>query len=173
MIENAVKEIRSIVNGFNGLVPDSQIQSIFVQLGIIEAYHRGSRQSHVKRIPFPKTFSIKTTDDNIKMHEVTPNCDIFCCEDTYDIVVQSVIEMQSRRENFNRFSLLDETRKEESRVTMPALLVCFHYWLSVDTPLLKKQDDGLFSIDVDDFELAANAAWDDLNGTELVVGKPS
>ncbi len=181
MIEDAVQSINNTVEGFKGLVPDQDIQGIFIQLGIIRAYFSGQKDSKKKRTSFPKTFSIKTTDDRISMHEVTPDTkdsigiDIFCCEDTYDVVVQSVIDLQSDRQNFNRFTLLEKAKETAPRTTMPALLVCFHYWLSIEEPLLRKQPDGLFCInrevcEVEDFELTANEAWNNLEGDPLTVG---
>ena len=174
MLKDAVRKIDRIVRSFEGSVPESEITEVLKQLGIIADCLR--RTKSPKRVAFPKTFSIENTDDYISMQEETPSTKIFCRDNTYDTVIKAVISIQSRREDFDRFSLLAEAQKTAPRVTMPAVLVCFHYWLSTDIPLLKKQANNLFRInsdvcDVDGFETKANESWDDLDGNDLIVGE--
>jgi len=172
MIKESVNKIKMLVNGFNGLVPAVDIQSVLVELGVIEGYFRRADETKVKRIHFPKKFSIKFSDAFVSLEEWTPSQTTFCTDSQYDSVAKNVAAMQSRGENFNRFTLLDEIHKTDSRVTMPAVLVCLHYWLSMNDPLILKKGD-LFAIDCisDEFVDFAGGAWDDVRETPLKVEK--
>ena len=170
MIQTSVDKIAKLVEGFVGLAPTEDIQAILLELGAIKGYFAGLKTKQVERIHFPKTFSVNKERDFVKLQEKTPSHEIYCTNIQYDTIAETVAEMQSRRENFNRFTLLKEVQKVDSRVTMPAVLVCLHYWLSIDEPLLVKDMD-LFKIDCDpeDFKVESAEAWNDVDFEPLIV----
>ena len=172
MVKDSVNKIKRLVNGFSGLAPIEDIQSILVEFRVIEGYFNCSRETKKQRVHFPKHFSIKTDRDYIRLQEVTPSETCYCSDVQYDIVASAILYMQERRENFNRFTLPAEIQKSHTEVTTPAVLACLHYWLSMPNPLLAKEKD-LFKIkgDIDEFVNDTCVAWDDLADNDLYVPK--
>ena len=172
MIKDSVEKIRKLVNGFDGLVPTIDIQSILMELGVIQGYFQHVGETKVQRIHFPKLFSVKLSKDYVSLEEQTPSQTTFCTESQYELISDAVVSMQARGENFDRWTLQEEVNKTDSRVTIPAILVCLHYWLSMSDPLLVKKE-ALFAIDCDPDEFVeyANGAWDEVNETPLRIGR--
>jgi len=172
MVKDSVEKIKTIVKSFNGLVPAIDMQTILIELGIIEGYFKYPSENKIKRIHFPKTFSVKSSNDFVSLEEETPSQTTFCTDIQYDLVSSAVAAMQARGENFNRWTLQTEVHKNDSRVTIPAILVCLHYWLSMEDPLLLKKGE-LFTIDchADEFVEYANGAWDNVYETPLNLKK--
>ena len=172
MIKDVLKEIKEVgetVRGFKGFIPDTDIQNILIKLGIINGFVLGKQKV---RIAFPKTFSIQHNKDYVNMQEETPTDKIFCSEDMYDVVVDAVIEMQTEREDFNRYTLFDAAKEIEPRVQIPALLVPFHYWISMENPLIEKQENDLYRVtcEVSEFREKANEAWDAVSDGSITIG---
>jgi hypothetical protein len=173
MVKASLDKIERIVKEFIGRVPTDKIQSVIVELGTIRGYLNCLADNKDKRIQFPKKFSIETKRDFIKLQEVTPSTTTYCSDFQYDMIVKAVIALQSRRENFNRWTLQTEAQKVDPRVTVPAVLACMHYWISMPDALLSKS--GLMfkiSCEVDDFENLSNIAWDDLVEDKLHIEAP-
>jgi len=165
-VKESVRKIKKLVNSFNGIVPAVDLQNVLAELRTIEGYFQ------VKRIHFPKRFSVKFSEAFVSLEEQTPSQTTFCTDSQYDSVAKNVAAMQTRGENFNRFTLLEEIHKTDPRVTMPAVLVCLHYWLSMSDPLLLKKE-ALFTIDsyANEFQSYAAEAWDDVRETPLKVAR--
>jgi len=172
MVKDSVEKVKRLVNGLSNLIPNEDMQRILVELGVIEGYFTRLNETKEKRVHFPKHFSIETDRDYIKLQEVTPSLTCYCSDSQYDTVVDAVINMQKRGEDFNRFSLLKETNTLDTEVTTPAILACLHYWLSMNDPLLSKEGD-MFKISgtIDDFKDDAYVAWNRLDKKDLFVPK--
>jgi len=126
---------------------------------------------------FPKTFSIKKGNFDIMEEKIegVDNPPIFCTRIMHDIVVQSAINLQSDDKDFNRFTLLDAAQELNKRITTPAILVCVHYWMSMESPLLYKKDGSdLFALSYgpENFQDDAKRAWEILAECELRLEAP-
>jgi len=163
-VKESIAKIKRVVTDFAGLVSPDEIQSVLVELGVVDQFFTK------ERVHFPKHFSIKTDRDYIRLQEVTPTDTIYCSDVQYDMIVNAVIDMQLRGENFNRFTLPAKIQKHHPEVTSPAVLACSHFWFSLPNPILGKAGD-MFKIrgDIDEFKNDANVAWNELSEKELHV----
>ena len=163
-VKDSISRAKRTVAGFAGLVSPDEIQSVMVELGLIDQFFTK------KRVHFPKHFSIITDEDFVRLQEKTPSDTIYCSDTQYDLVVDSIIDMQRRGENFDRFSLPAEVQKLNPEVTSPAVLACLHLWLSLPKPLLGKDGD-MFKVkgDIDEFVNDSYIAWNELQDNDLHV----
>ena len=172
---DSVDKIEKVVKGFVGIVPAEDIQHILVELGTIRGYFQRAHEIKAKpnRVHFPKVFSIEQNSDYIKLQEVTPSDTIFCSDTQYDVIVDAVFDMQSRRENFDRWTLQTEANKIDPRITVPAILTCLHLWFSIPAPLLVKEEKILkLRCNVHDFKNQAAEVWNSLIGNDLRIVAP-
>ncbi|MBT6051166.1 MAG: hypothetical protein HOG49_30570 [Candidatus Scalindua sp.] len=163
-VKASINKIRLIVKGIVNPVNPDDIRSVLVELGIVDKFFT------TERIHFPKHFSIIVDGDFIRLQEVTPTNTTYCSDTQYDYIVDAVLDMQERGENFNRFTLPAEVQKNHPEVTSPAVLACLHFWLSLSNPILGKEGD-MFKIkgDIDDFDNDSCVAWNELSENELHV----
>ncbi|MBT6046899.1 hypothetical protein HN803_04625 [candidate division WWE3 bacterium] len=163
-VKDSISKAKRTVIGFAGLVSPDEIQSVMVELGLIDQFFTRKREA------FPKHFSILVDSSFVRLQEKTPTDTIYCSDTQYDVIVKAVIAMQERGENFNRFTLPAEIQKRNPEVTSPAVLACLHFWLSLSNPLLGKDKD-LFKIrgDIDEFENDSGVAWNELSENDLHV----
>jgi len=173
MVKDSVTKIERIVKGFAGIVPAEDVQSVLVELGVIRGYFERADQKP-KRIHFPKKFTIEHDRDYIKLQEVTPSETIYCSDSQYDTIVSAAVRMQHRNEDFDRWTLQEEARRTDPRITVPAIITCLHYWASVPSPLIIKNGVTFgFNCTVDEFKNEAGVAWNDLLETPLRINEPS
>ena len=121
-VKASINKIRLIVKGIVNPVNPDDIRSVLVELGIVDKFFT------TERIHFPKHFSIIVDGDFIRLQEVTPTNTTYCSDTQYDYIVDAVLDMQERGENFNRFLLPKEVQKTHPEVTSPAILACLHFW---------------------------------------------
>ena len=163
-VKDAIGNVKRTVEGFTGLVSPDEIQSVMAGLGIIDQFFTK------ERVHFPKHFSIIIDSNFVRLQEVTPSTTCYCSDVQYDIIVKAVVNMQSRGEDFNRFTLPKEIQRNNPEVTTPAILTCLHFWLSLTDPLLGKAVD-MFKVrgDIDEFENDSGIAWNELSENDLHV----
>jgi len=178
MIKEALKDIKDHVSFLveeYAIIHDHETQ---FRLKIEALESLITKQKPRGRRQFPKTFRIvqKNTFDAIEQEIPGAEEDpIFCSKSMYDVVVEAVINMQSKEINFNRFSLHDAAKEICNHISIPAILVCYRYWMSMGEPLLYKPDGSdLFAVscDVDDFQVVSSKAWDELVENELTITAP-
>jgi hypothetical protein len=166
-VKDSISRTKKTVQGFDGLVSPDDLKSVLVELGVIDQFFTKRREA------FPKHFSILVSGEFVRLQEVTPTDTIYCSDAQYDQVMNSVVEMQRRGENFNRFTLPAEVQKSNPEVTTPAVLACLHLWLSLSNPLLDKSGD-MFKIrgEIKEFVNDAGIAWNELLENDLHVKRP-
>ena len=177
MIKEAINRIRE------------SIEFLVEEYGIIDEHKTGilldiealdsllTKKSRSKK-RFPKIFKINERNGKQSMEERvegTLDPPIFCAKNIYDTIVQAAINMQSEGKDFNRFTLIEAAQFLNDRVTMPAVNVCLHYWISMENALLFKKDGSdLFALTCgpENFQDNAKRAWQALREEEFRIDVP-
>jgi len=177
MIKEAISKVRS---NFNFLIEeygilDEHKSEFLLSLEALESLVLKKHTRSRKR--FPKTFSINQKGSYDVMEERIDGVDdpIFCSRGMYEIVVQAAVNMQLEGKDFNRYTLEEYGKKFSGRITIPAIMVCLHYWISLKDALLQKRDGSdLFALSCgpECFKESADKAWDMLKECELRIEAP-
>jgi len=177
MIKDAINKVRS---NFDFLIEeygilDEHKSDFLLSLEALDSLLNKKTRSKKR---FPKIFRIVKGKDHDVMEEQIVGVEdglIFCVRSMHDTIVQAAIKMQSEGKDFNRFTLLEAAQALNNRVSTPAILVCLHYWMSIEDPLLYKKDGSdLFALSCgpENFLDDADRAWDELVEGELRVEAP-
>jgi hypothetical protein len=154
---------------------------IFRLIGALEDSEGGLKVEDIfvraKRKTFPKTFKIESSGSLDRLVEIVDEGDtIFCTGEVYDVIVDTIQEMFKKDSNasFDRFELFNAVQKHCPQIKLPAILACMHLWMSLENPLIEKDNMQKMRITTgsEDFERMAHDAWDEVNINPLRLEKP-
>jgi hypothetical protein len=141
--------------------------------------------SLVKRQQYPKTFSILEHHGQpclVEKIEGSTQSPLYCLADFYDHIATAVANLSKSGTDFDRFILLAAAKEICPTVTLPAVICCIRFWMSVEEPLLekdftKKMSDGKsypFRITVleDTFVEDATVAWSEVEEEPIHLEHP-